>query len=69
MSAPACLVPDCNAKTYAPAGTGGVCKEHFLQFLTWRRRRGPGMFHKYAAMTMEERDPVVSEWAKTVKVE
>ncbi len=69
MSTQACVVANCTAKGYAPAGTGGVCKDHFLHFLTWRRRRGPAMFHKYAGMTMEERDPVVAEWAKTVTME
>jgi hypothetical protein len=26
------------------------------------------MFMKYAGMTMEERDPLVAEWAKTVTI-
>lgn len=64
-----CLVPNCTQKPYAPAGTGVACKEHFLDFLKWRRRRGEQMFFKYAAMTMSERDVVAAEWLKTVKVD
>ena len=41
----------------------------FLNYLTWRRRKGPQMFMKYAGMTMEERDPLVAEWANTIRVE
>jgi len=26
------------------------------------------MFMKYAGMTMEERDPLVAEWANTIRV-
>ena len=63
-----CCVPDCQAKPYAPAGTRSVCKDHFLQFLTWRRRRGPQMFHKYAAMTMDARDTIAAEWQKTLRL-
>ena len=29
----------------------------FLNYLTWRRRKGPQMFMKYAGMTMEARAP------------
>lgn len=65
----ACLVPNCTVKPFAPAGTGAACKEHFLDFLKWRRRKGPQMFSKYAAMTMPERDVVAAEWVKTVKVD
>ena len=54
---------------YAPAGTGSLCKEHFLDFVKWRRRKGPGMFHKYGAMTMEERNALAAEWAKTIRLE
>ena len=64
-----CLVPNCTQKPYAPAGTGTACKEHFLDFLKWRRKKGAQMFSKYAAMTMPERDVVATEWIKTVKVE
>jgi len=64
-----CLVPNCRHKFYAPAGTGTACKEHFLDFLNWRRKKGAQMFLKYAAMTMPERDVVAAEWVKTVKVE
>lgn len=66
MSEQACLIDGCKARGYAPAGTGSLCKEHFLDFVKWRRRKGPGMFHKYGAMTMEERDSVMAEWRKTV---
>ncbi|MFQ5931259.1 MAG: hypothetical protein ACE5MM_02505 [Nitrospiraceae bacterium] len=69
MSEQSCLIQGCTNRVYAPAGTSSLCKEHFLNFLTWRRRKGTGMFHKYAAMTMEERDAVVLEWGKTVKVD
>jgi len=27
------------------------------------------MFMKYAGMTLEERDPLVAEWANTIRVE
>jgi len=69
MSEQACLIDGCKARGYAPAGTGSLCKEHFLDFVKWRRRKGAGMFHKYGAMTMEERDSVMTEWRKTVQVE
>lgn len=69
MSEQGCMVEGCTARVYAPAGTGSLCKDHFVKFVTWRRKKGPGMFHKYAAMTMEERDPLVAEWLKTVTVE
>ena len=61
-----CLIQGCHAKVYAPAGTQSVCKEHFLSFLTWRRRKGPQMFTHYAGLTMEQRDPITAEWAKTI---
>jgi hypothetical protein len=66
MSGLTCLIDGCQAKVYAPAGTHSICKDHFLNFLTWRRRRGPQMFRKYAAMTMEERDQVANEWRQTL---
>ena len=69
MSESGCLVEGCVARAYAPGGTGSLCKEHFVHFVTWRRRRGPAMFQKYAAMTMDERDVIVNEWRKTVKIE
>ncbi|MBI4401754.1 MAG: hypothetical protein HY581_08995 [Nitrospirae bacterium] len=68
MSDQVCLIQGCTARVYAPAGTGALCKEHFLNFVTWRRRKGPGMFHKYGAMTMEERDAIAAEWSQTVKL-
>jgi hypothetical protein len=52
-----CLIKGCQARVYAPAGTHSICREHFLNYLTWRRRKGPQMFMKYPGMTMEERDP------------
>ena len=61
-----CCVPDCLETPYAPAGTRSVCKDHFINFLTWRRRRGTQMFHTYAGMTMEERDTIAAEWMKTI---
>ncbi|MDK2743322.1 MAG: hypothetical protein NDI90_10430 [Nitrospira sp. BO4] len=64
-----CCVPNCLAKPYAPAGTRSVCKDHFLNFLTWRRRRGPQMFHTYAGMAMEERDTIATEWMKTIRMD
>jgi len=63
-----CCVPNCHTGAYAPAGTKSVCRDHFLTFLTWRRRRGPQMFHTYAAMTMEQRDAVAAEWINTIRI-
>lgn len=64
-----CCVSNCLAKPYAPAGTQSICKDHFLNFLTWRRRRGPQMFVKYAAISMAERDIIVAEWQKTLRLD
>lgn len=69
MNNQTCLIGGCTFRVYAPAGTGALCKEHFLSFVTWRRRKGPTMFHKYGAMTMEERDAIILEWGNTVKAE
>ncbi len=66
MSGQSCLIDGCQARAYAPAGTHAICKNHFLGFLTWRRRRGPQMFRKYAGMTMEERDVIAGEWLQTL---
>ena len=63
------MIERCPGKVYAPAGTGALCKEHFLHFVTWRRRKGPGMFYKYGALGMDERNAIVAEWRKTVTVE
>jgi len=63
-----CMIQGCQARVYSPAGTQHVCKEHFLSFLTWRRRKGQQMFIHYAGLTMEQRDPVASEWSKTVSI-
>ena len=64
-----CFVTNCLAKPYAPAGTHSVCKDHFLSFLTWRRRRGPQMFSTYAGMSMSERDTITAEWLKTIRID
>lgn len=64
-----CCVPNCQARPYAPAGTRSVCKDHFLSFLTWRRRRGPQMFLTYAGMAMAERDAIAAEWMKTIRTD
>ena len=69
MSKETCLIEGCTLPFYAPAGTRSLCKDHFLDFLKWRRKKGGlPMFKKYGAMTMDERDPTVDEWAKTVTV-
>ncbi len=64
-----CCVPNCLERPYAPAGTRSICKDHFLSFLTWRRRRGTQMFHTYAGMSMGERDTIVAEWVKTIRTD
>ncbi len=64
-----CCVPNCLERPYAPAGTRSVCKDHFLSFLTWRRRRGTQMFHTYAGMTMEQRNTIAAEWVKTIRTD
>lgn len=64
-----CCVTNCLAHPYAPAGTHSVCKDHFLSFLTWRRRRGPQMFSTYAGMSMAERDAITAEWMKTIRID
>jgi hypothetical protein len=67
MNTDPCLIGGCTEPVYAPAGTQTVCKEHFLHFLTWRKKKGgPGMFKKYSARPMDERDPTVEEWAQTI---
>ncbi len=67
MSQHTCLIGGCTQPVYAPAGTHSLCKEHFLNFSNWRKKKG-GMplFKKYSSMSMEERDPLVDEWAQTV---
>jgi len=69
MTGTTCQIHGCSGRTYAPAGTGALCKEHFLSFLTWRRRKGPQMFYKYGAMSMDQRDIVMADWQMTVKVD
>ena len=67
MTTESCLIGGCGEPVYAPAGTQSICKEHFLQFLMWRKKKGGlGMFKKYGAMTMDERDTIVHEWANTI---
>ncbi len=67
MTMESCVIGGCTEPLYAPAGTRSVCKEHFLHFVTWRRKKGGlGMFKKYSAMSMEERDEIVDEWAQTL---
>lgn len=69
MSDDGCLVGGCTQPVYAPAGTRALCKEHFLDFVKWRKKKGGlAMFRKYSALTMEERDPTVDEWVKTILV-
>ena len=41
----------------------------FFNYPAWRRSKGPQIFMKYVGMTMEERDPLVAEWANTIRVE
>jgi hypothetical protein len=62
------MIEGCQAKVYSPAGTQHVCKEHFLSFLTWRRRKGPQMFIHYAGLSMDQRNAIVTEWSKTVSI-
>ena len=69
MSDQACTIQNCTGRPYAPAGTGSLCKTHFLEYVKWRRRKGPQMFRVYGAMTMDQRDAVVGEWSKTVTIE
>ncbi|WP_447969009.1 hypothetical protein [Nitrospira sp. M1] len=69
MSSEPCFIHSCSLSYYAPAGTRALCKKHFLEFSAWRRKKGgAAMFKKYSAMTMDERDPTVEEWGKTVTV-
>ncbi|MEE8126644.1 MAG: hypothetical protein V3T42_12595 [Nitrospirales bacterium] len=67
MNSEMCLIGGCTEPLYAPAGTRSVCKEHFLQFLAWRKKKGGlGMFKRYSALPMEERDTTVDEWGNSV---
>ena len=64
-----CMIDGCTNRAYAPSGTSQLCKEHFSDFVKWRRKKGGvGMFRKYNGMTMEERDTIVQEWEKTLAV-
>ena len=67
MNIQSCMIEGCANLGYAPAGTGTVCKDHFSDFVTWRRKKGgKGMFRKYNGMTMVERDTIVEEWQATL---
>ena len=67
MSEQMCIIDGCTHSGYAPAGTGQLCKEHFSEFVKWRRKNGgSAMFRKYNGMTMEERDTVFQQWEKTL---
>ena len=67
MSEQTCAIDGCTHRAYAPAGTVQLCKEHFSEFVKWRRKKGgPPMFRKYNGMTMEERDTVFQQWEKTL---
>ena len=69
MSDQLCMIDGCTNRAYAPSGTGQLCKDHFTNFVRWRRKKGGmGMFRKYNSMTMEERDTIVLEWGKTLSV-
>lgn len=69
MSQDNCMIDGCTHRAYAPSGTGQLCKEHFSEFVRWRRKKGGmGMFRKYNAMTMEERDTIYQQWEKTLSV-
>ncbi len=67
MSQDNCMIDGCTHRAYAPTGTGQLCKEHFSEFVRWRRKKGGmGMFRKYNAMTMEERDTIYRQWEKSL---
>jgi hypothetical protein len=67
MNADSCFIGGCTESQYAPAGTQALCRDHFLHFVAWRKKKGGlGMFKKYSAMSMEERDAIVDEWAQKV---
>jgi hypothetical protein len=67
MSEQVCIIDGCTHSGYAPAGTGQLCKEHFSEFVKWRRKKGGlAMFRKYNGMTMEERDTVFQQWEKSL---
>ncbi len=67
MIDPHCMIEGCANQGYAPAGTGTVCKDHFTDFVKWRRKKGgKNMFRQYSGMTMPERDSIVEAWYKTL---
>ncbi len=66
MTTQHCMIEGCANEGYAPVGTGVVCRDHFSDFVTWRRKTGgKGMFRKYNGMTMVERDAIVESWQNT----
>ena len=69
MNARTCMIEGCTNQGYAPAGTGTVCKDHFADFVNWRRKKGgKGIFRKYNGMTMVERDAIVGKWYATLAI-
>lgn len=67
MSDTDCMIQGCAHRAYAPAGTGQLCKDHFSDFVKWRRKKGGmSMFRKYNGMTPTERNATVEEWGKTL---
>ncbi|MDD9820367.1 MAG: hypothetical protein OXR07_05755 [Nitrospira sp.] len=67
MNTQQCMIEGCANQGYAPAGTGIVCKDHFADFVTWRRKTGgKGLFRKYNGMTMVERDATVEAWKQSL---
>lgn len=62
-----CMIHGCAHHAYAPAGTGQLCKNHFSDFVKWRRKTGGRvLFRKYNGMTTNERNATVEEWGKTL---
>ena len=59
------------APSLAPVAwpVGAISRRTIMNNVGSRRRKGPQMFMKYAGMTMEERDPFVTEGANTICVE
>ena len=67
MSEQTCVIDGCTHRAYAPVSTVQLCKEHFSEFVKWRRKKGGlAMFRKYNGMTMEERDTIFQQWEKTL---
>ncbi|NKB82198.1 MAG: hypothetical protein GKS05_10005 [Nitrospirales bacterium] len=69
MSEQSCFIENCGQRVYAPAGTTILCKEHFIDFVTWRRKKGgKGLFRRYSGMTMAERDIIIRDWQQSFTV-